>query len=139
MNKQQTKVKQYLQRAYRVDQRIEAKFDQIRSLQELATRISPFYTDMPGKTDRGTSKIENAVVEIASLEEEIAEDALELVGIKREIFDAIRQVDDPEGQLILEKRYMLYESWEDIVLSLDCSMRKVFQVHDESLKKIAIS
>ena len=45
---------------------------------------------------------------------------------------------DPEGQVILEERYLRMVKWEQIATTLNMSMRKVFRLHDETLKKIVI-
>ncbi len=138
MNKQQLKAKDYLMRANRVDVRIQSKIEQIQSLRDLAERISPFYSNMP-KATGDTSKIENAVVEMINLEEEIKEDVKELVELKRQIKRTICQLSDPEQQCLLEKRYLLQETWERIADDLDISTRTVFRIHDEALKNIVIS
>ena len=48
MNKQQTEIKEYLSQAFRIDQRIQSKMEQVASLNDLATRATATYSDMPG-------------------------------------------------------------------------------------------
>ena len=48
MNKQQIAAKNYLMRAYRIDNRINSKLDQIAALNDLATRATSNISDMPG-------------------------------------------------------------------------------------------
>ena len=47
MNKQQIAAKNYLMRAYRIDNRINSKLDQIVALNDLATRATSNISDMP--------------------------------------------------------------------------------------------
>ena len=47
MNKQQTEMKEYLSQAFRIDQRIQSKMEQVASLNDLATRATATYSDMP--------------------------------------------------------------------------------------------
>ena len=42
--------KEYLQRAYRIDQRINAKMEQLSSLKALSTKATSTLTDMPKGT-----------------------------------------------------------------------------------------
>ena len=46
MNKQQTEMKEYLSQAFRIDQRIQSKMEQVASLNDLATRATATYSDM---------------------------------------------------------------------------------------------
>ena len=59
-------------------------------------------------------------------------------GAGMKIAVCIKQVPDPEGQIILEERYLRMVKWEQIAATLNMSMRKVFRLHDETLKKIMI-
>ena len=47
MNKQQAEMKEYLSQAFRIDQRIQSKMEQVASLNDLATRATATYSDMP--------------------------------------------------------------------------------------------
>ena len=55
MNKEQIAKKNYLMRAYRVDQRIESKMEQIEKLHDLATKATVTYSDMPRNPNHGKS------------------------------------------------------------------------------------
>lgn len=137
MNKQQIATKNYLMRAYRVDQRIENKMEQIANLHDLATKATVTYSDMP-KSKRYGSRIEDAVIKIIELENEINKDVLELVAIKAQIMDSIKAVQDPELQLLLELRYLNYVSWEQIALKLNFSIDNVFKLHKKALDAVII-
>ena len=137
MNKQQIATKNYLMRAYRVDQRIENKMEQIANLHDLATKATVTYSDMP-KTKRYGSRIEDVVIKIIELENEINKDVLELVEIKAQIMDSIKAVQDPELQLLLELRYLNYVSWEQIALKLSFSIDNVFKLHKKALDAVEI-
>ena len=82
MNKQQIAAKNYLMRAYRIDNRINSKLDQIASLNDLATRATSNITDMPGSPNRNIHKLEDAIVRIVDLQNEISSDVNSLLEIK---------------------------------------------------------
>ena len=69
-------------------------------------------------------------------EEELKTDMDQLIAIKTEVMRTIRQVPDPELQLLLEKRYLCHEKLEDIAIDMNISIQHTFRLHREALKKI---
>ena len=119
MNKQQIAAKNYLMRAYRIDNRINSKLDQIAALNDLATRATSNISDMPGSPNRNIHKLEDAIVRIVDLQNEIGSDVNSLLEIKSQIVESIKQVTDPEGQVVLEERYLCYAKWDTMRCSSD--------------------
>lgn len=138
MNRQQTAAKNYLMRAYRVDQRIENKLEQIALLNDLATKATVTYSDMPRNPNKGQSRLEDVIIKIIDIKTEIHADMLELVDLKKEIMDCIKRVEDPELQLILELRYLNYMSWERIAGELGYGIDNVFKLHRKALDFVEI-
>jgi len=138
MDKKQIAVKNFLMKAYYMDQRIDSKLEQMASLNELARKATSTVSDMPGSPNRNIHKNEDIIVKILELEEEIQSDIGELLDLKQSIRNCIRQLDEPEEQVILEERYLKMMKWEQIAVVLNMSVRKVFRMHDEILKKIEI-
>ncbi len=138
MNRQQTAAKNYLMRAYRVDQRIENKLEQIALLNDLATKATVTYSDMPRNPNKGQSRLEDVIVKIIDIKTEIHADMLELVDMKKETMDCIKRVEDPELQLILELRYLNYMSWERIAGELGYGIDNVFKLHRKALDFVEV-
>lgn len=138
MNRQQIATKNYLMRAYRVDQRIENKMEQIARLNDLATKATVTYSDMPRNPNHAGSRMEDAILSIIDLQTEINQDMLELVNIKREIMTSIKAVNDPELQLLLELRYLNYVSWEQIALQMNFSIDNIFKLHKKALDLVEV-
>ena len=88
--------KEYLSQARYLDNRIKSKLLQIDSLNELATRCTPSYFDMPKSPNREGSRMESAILDIIELEDEISKDVVELVALKKEIVEVIKQVGNTE-------------------------------------------
>ena len=130
--------KEYLNQAYRLDQRIRSKQEQIAALNELATSCSAPMTGMPRSPNRGRSRMADAVGKIVDLQDSIAADMQELVELKAEIISTIKAVDCIEYQLILEKRYISGKSWPEIAVELGYKMRRMYDLHDEALAAIKI-
>ncbi|MPM37628.1 hypothetical protein SDC9_84246 [bioreactor metagenome] len=125
--------KGYLGQAYRLDQRINSKLEQVASLNELATKCTSTLTDMPRNPNRGTSTMADAVAKIVDLQAEINEDIDRLVDLKRDMVRAIKAVDNTEYQTLLELRYLCFKTWEQIAVDMGYNVRHVYRLHDEAV------
>ena len=138
MNKQQTEIKEYLSQAFRIDQRIQSKMEQVASLNDLATRATATYSDMPGSETRNLHRMEDAILSIIELEAEINEDICKLVQMKKDIVHKIKAVQNTEYQTLLELRYLCYKPWNEIMTELGYSEPTIYRLHGEALKKICV-
>lgn len=111
--------REYLSKAYRLDQRINSKLDQVRSLNELAAKATTTLTGMPRNPNSATSTMADAVAKIVDLQAEINRDIDHLVDLKRDIVALVKSVDNTEFQTLLEKRYLCYMSWEQIAVDMN--------------------
>ena len=59
--------KEYLSQAFRIDQRINSKLAQVASLNDLATKATSVFNDMPGRPNRNIHKMEDAILKIIDL------------------------------------------------------------------------
>jgi len=130
--------KEYLNQAYRLDDRIRSKQEQIAALNDLATSCSASMTGMPRNPNSGGSRMADAVCKIIDLQESIAADLMALVELKAEIVQAIKAVQNIDYQLVLELRYICNKSWPEIAVELGYKMRHTYEVHDAALEEIKI-
>ena len=130
--------KEYLNQAYRLDQRIRSKQEQIAALNDLAASCSASMTGMPKHPNSGGSRMADAVCKIVDLENSIAADMERLVMLKAEIVATIKTVECIEYQLILEKRYISGKSWPEIAVDLGYKMRHLFKLHDQALSAVKV-
>ena len=138
MNKKQNAAKKYLSQAFGLNQRIESKIDQIAILNDLATKATVTYSDMPKSPNKGGSKMEDAIIKIIDLESEINRDMMQLVELKKDIIRRIKAVDGAELQTILELRYLSYMRWEEIAIELGYGIDNVYYLHRKALDQITI-
>ncbi len=108
MNRHQQEAKKYLSQAFGLNQRIESKLGQIEDLHDLATKATVTYSDMPKSPNRDGSRMEEAIIKIIDLENEINQDMMKLVELKKDIIRRIKAVESAELQTILELRYLSY-------------------------------
>ena len=130
--------KEFLSQAYRLDLRINSKIEQMASLNELAAKCTSAVTGMPRNPAKSRSPMEDAVVKIVALEEEIDRDIDRLVDLKREIVRVIKEVENPEYQTLLEKRYLCFMTWEQIAVDMNYSIQHVYRLRNRALKEICV-
>lgn len=130
--------KEYLSQARLLDNRINAKIQQVASLNDLATSATATLSGMPHSPNRASSKMADAVVKIVDLQHKINEDIDHLVDLKREIMRMIKAIPNTEYQLILEKRYLCFMPWEQIAVDMGYSIQHIYRLHDRALQAITI-
>lgn len=126
-------VKSYLSQAYRIDQRINSKLEQVQSLRELATKATATLSDDRPKETRNFQRMEDIICKIIDLESEINSDIDKLVDLKREIVKLIKSIPNPEHQTILELRYLCFKTWEQIAVDMNYSIHHLYKMHNGAL------
>ncbi len=130
--------KEYLSQAHRLDQRINSKIEQIASLNELATKCTATLTGMPRNPNRGGSTMADAVCKIIDLQEEINRDIDKLVDLKRDIVATIKAIDNPEYQIMLEKRYLCFQTWEQIAVDMNYSIQHIYRLREKAYAAVTV-
>jgi hypothetical protein len=134
MSSKNQPTKAYLSRAYRIDQRISSKLEQVLSLRELTERTSAVLSDMPTKAIKNPHRKEDIIVDMMELESEISADISMLLALKREVMILIKRVESPECQTLLELRYLCFKTWEQIAVEMDYGIDNVFRLHRRALE-----
>lgn len=130
--------KEYLLQARYLDNRIASKREQIQNLNDLATKCTSIWSDMPRSQNTGRSRMADCVIQIIDLENEISADMLQLINLKREITETINKVENDEYKTILEKRYLCWLTWEQIAVDLNYSVMHIHRMHGEALKAVVV-
>lgn len=128
--------KEYLRQAYRIDQRINSKLEQVMSLRNLVTKAASTLTDMPHSASPELRSMESIVGKTVDLESEINADIDALFDLKWEIATAINAVDNPEFSTLLELRYLCFKPWEQISLVMGYDLRWLYRLHQRALSVI---
>ena len=130
--------KEYLSQAYRLDQRINSKLEQVASLNELATKCTSTLTGMPRNPNRSTSTMADAVGKIIDLQAEINRDIDRLVDLKREMVTVIKAVGNTEHQTLLELRYLCFRTWEQIAVDMGYSIQHIYRLREKAYDEIRV-
>ena len=112
--------KEYMEQARYLDMQINSKIEQVRSLNELATKVTTVYSDMPHSPNRNTSRMEETIAKIIDLESEI------------------NNVEDEKYRILLELRYINQMSWEEIAVHLGYDLRYTHKIHGRALQKVTV-
>ncbi|MCC8013657.1 MAG: DUF1492 domain-containing protein [Eubacterium sp.] len=128
--------KEYLGQAYRIDQRIKNKTEQLNSFRELAVNVSSTISDYPSKGTRNVHRLENTIVKIVDMENQIKADIDRLINLKIEITNAIASVNDEHCRMVLELHYLQFKSWTDIAFEMNYSPRQISRIKDKAHKQI---
>ena len=128
--------KEYLSQAWNIDQRINDKVAHVSQLRDMAMNVSAVISDMPRSPSPNNQRMENIIARLTDTEDEINADIYRLVSLKLEIMNTIWQVTDENAQMVLERRYHRFKSWEDISADMSVSIRWVHKIHAKALDDI---
>lgn len=136
METKEMTVKEYLSQAKFLDQRINSKIQQVAALNDLATKATSTLTGMPRNPNHATSTMEEAITKIIDLQAEINRDIDTLVDLKRDLSATIKAVGNTEYQTVLEKRYLCFQSWEQIAVEMGYDLRWLYRIHGKALDEV---
>lgn len=123
-------LKQYRSLSMEIDQIT----DELQRWQDLATRISPSYSDMPH--GGGNDKIQTAAVEVAELTEQLNDKIHQAVKMQQEMKDLIGTIDDATLRRLMIYRYIHGKKWEEIAVLMDYDYRWILRLHGKALCKL---
>ena len=130
------KATQFLNQGYKLDLQVQSKLQQIADLRALATQVHSFSSTEPVSHTRDVTEMQSTIAKIVE-EEDILNARIDaLVDAKREIREVIDCVEDVTLRLILEKRHLLFQPWEEIAIDLGITSRWAKDRHREALKAV---
>ena len=130
--------KQYLRQAYRLNELINSDIQELEQLKALSRSISsPNLSGMPSGSRKQEAPFVNAVIKIVDLEKVIDAEIDRFVDLKKEIRDKLFQIKDKNERLILQNRYLLFQTWEQIAEELNFTPQWVQEIHKRALKNFS--
>ena len=127
---------EYLSQARRLDQRIGSKLEQMATLRSLAQKVTISLCGERVSHTRNVSSLEDTILRLMETENEMNQSIDALLNLRIEIGKQISTLDDPDCILVLEKRYLCYQSWEKIAADLTCTVRWVHRLHAKALQSM---
>lgn len=127
--------KDYLQQAYIIHCEINRALSKIEGMrQSLYGRGTDYSND--GNTQANDNALERAICKIIDYEKEVNERIDKLVDKKNEIEKTIDKIESQKLKEILERRYLLFEKWEQIAVAMDIDLRWVYRLHNRALNNL---
>ena len=130
--------KEYLKLAWKVDQQIDDKIEQINILKELSQKTTAVLSGMPGKSTRNIHSREEVIACMMDSEESLNQEVLKLIEIRENVRAAIAGVENVECRMLLEERYLCYHGWNEIAEDMGYSLDNVYRIHRKALEEIYI-
>lgn len=130
------KAREYLDQAYRLDERINSRLLQLAQLKDMATTITSHIKDICVQESHNNHKLEDTIVKIVEQEKEIDNEIDALVELKADVRHVIDKVPNVEQRLLLEERYLCFKSWEEIAADMSYGLRWIYKLHDKALKSV---
>lgn len=132
------KIRELLEKHGEIDSAINTKLEIMEELKCLATKVTS--SVFAGSGGNGHSdRVGKTTARIIDLEAQINDDIDRLVEITEEIEAIIASVNNGVHRTLLERRYILGQSWEQIAENLGYSPRHIKRLHGqiiEGLEKI---
>ena len=133
----QTEPKKFLSRSFEVEARIKFLKKRLATWEERAASLTVTLTDEPKGSGRGAEWSEFILAEIIDIKADINKELVALSEIEKQIECAIKAfVSDRWARAVLERRYLLLESWSRIAKELGFSERWIYQLHGKALAEI---
>ena len=130
--------KEYLGQAYRLDQRINSKLMQLDSLRSLSRKVTAAFEGEKTSRSRNVTSLEDTIIRMMETEDELNKQIDALNDIKNNITQHIGALENIDYQLLLEKRYLCFQSWDQIAAESSCSLRWIHILHARALAALEI-
>ena len=129
--------KSYLRQIKLYDTRINMKIDELAALKASLLKITPTLKDDVVSSGGSQDKLGDAVAKMVDLRNEINADIDKFVDAKRSVGATIDKVSDPDQLQVLHRRYVLYESFEQIACEMCMTYRNVCYIHGKALQTVS--
>lgn len=128
---------QYLMRYLDAKRRAKAILDEIRDLEDLATKVTVTFNDMPGGGG-ADDKLGIIVANIVDLKADMVTQAKTMKAEQQIVQAVIDAVDDPDQRHLLRLRYINGYKWERVAVEMNYTFRHTLRIHGAALSAVRI-
>lgn len=131
--------KQYLNQAYRLEQRIRLHKERLEELRYLSGSVgSPGFGEHYNPNRNTEAPFMNSLYKIMELEDKVSAELELLLSLQVEIQGVIDELSDMDERLVLTYRYLKNMSWSQIGDQLYVDERTVRRWHNRALSHVKI-
>lgn len=127
--------KEWLQRGWKLDQEINALEEAKTKAYSRCISITTHLKDIP-EAHEGNSTSDDKLVAYADFCRTVDERIDQLVAVKQEILKVINQVGDQTLRTLLLRRYIVFQTWEQIAVDMNYSYQHICRLHGIALEKV---
>ncbi len=131
-------VKKLLASHREIDDRINVCLEEIAQLRALSEKCTMRISGNDIYRPKGTysDKVGKNAVKIADLEIKIDREIDRLVELKERIMEIVSSLDSDTGRAVIERRYILHETWDQIADKLGYTTRHISRIHNDAIKRL---
>lgn len=128
--------KEWMNQAYRAEENINSIKKEIDNLWDIAKCITPKYSNEGSVSSYTADKTARSAVKIADKMEEYEDKIKTYLKSINAVNSAIDKIQDADEKLILRKRYLNFEKWEQIAQDMNYSTQRIFQIHKKAMEAV---
>ena len=131
-------VKEWLNRAYRIDEEIEREKKEYIRLDDVKNSVGGSNLNKPNVQTSApkSANFENRVIKLDEIQQSIKERIVEKEEIKEEITKTINLLDDHFQRKVIILRHFNYLDWYKIELEMSYSRKQCFRIYNKAIKNI---
>lgn len=128
------RAKDFFMTCWRIDRRIEAKFEEVRTLIDTGSKCVASYSNMP-RSGSVHSQVENTVMRIMSLRQSLCDTIDEMTSRRLLAQKIIAYLPDDRFKDIITWRYFNKWDWAKIATAMNYEVRQVHRLHGRALQE----
>ena len=128
-------LKEKLKGAWCAQRTLEGELDKLQELRSIAQKITPAYSQAPGGSGSGQA-LENSIAKIIEQEKVVEVCCDELCVQLDEVRALVSLLPMEPMRLVMQRRYLNCQKWEQIAIKLGYSWRGVHKMHSKALEMI---
>jgi hypothetical protein len=132
-------VKNYLSQAYYIDRRIDVLQNELSMLESKLFRCTPSYSNT-GSNSSPQPTFEYTIDRVIQYRDRLNTELNNLIDVKKSIKQFIEcNLSDNTQKIVLLKRYINYQRYEDIAIDINYSTRQVINIANKGIKNISLN
>lgn len=132
-------VKSYLNQAYYIDRRIDVLQNELSMLESKLFRCTPSYSNT-GSNSSPQPTFEYTIDRVIQYRDRLNTELNNLIDVKKSIKQFIEcNLSDNTQKIVLLKRYINYQRYEDIAIDINYSTRQVINIANKGIKNISLN
>lgn len=128
-------LKEKLKGALYAQRTLEGELDKLQELRSIAQKITPAYSQAPGGSGSGQA-LENSIAKIIEQEKVVEACCNELCVQLDEVRALVALLPMGPMRLVMQRRYLNYQKWEQIAAKLGYSWRGMHKLHSKAIEMI---